>query len=737
MKMTRHISNLAAILFVVFSASTIAGTQNAACDPVAKVDPLTRYIHITYPVPPDAGDNIIVLCSWSPASANTWQPARVTPFISETALTLVPSADWTDWTEKGRITERHAAGLDRTVVFNPYPEAQQNGRVDIDFRIELQSPEGKSLTTTQTHVQADHSDVICVEDWSAVLQKDMWSADPQPKDGKWSWRTGQSPAAGYSLGNGLYGFIDANRSLPQLTYPLDLKGPYAVFVATAPGSGMRMRFTGDERTDTISSRRPFEETFWRWTRMDRQHLVLKQAHGYTGYTASQIDYIRFVPLTNEQVKELDAQFGAQTDKLVAGYFEPYSWAFYDNIQEPLQHREPLLAFREARIGLIDSQIGRFGMKVVYESRQTDPLYYSTIGDPEPDNPNPQTNNVGRMQQYTNTLDAELRYARELGLNMHANFGASNCYPGTPLQGDFSKQHPDWMRGACLRYEVPEVRQYVLSLYREALEIGAPGISIDFCRYPGTIDSTETCTTMLRELRQLADEAGQIQGRRIPILVRFPGAGVERCEFFDYSAWVKQNLVDHLCPSDIQGRFHHIDMAPYLETVRGSSCKLLPVIDGLTWGPQMPGFFLWRVASLYKMGIEGVYVYQADARVLNWPGDRRCMRLISSSQAVQRWWDEDQRLRPARSKGVYLSKPEYGPPYHKYERLRVWLEGLPMGELEMYLDGQLATRTDGPPYTLGKEDYSSDDVIPAGDHELRVRVKDGEGWFEQTFRIQGA
>ncbi len=729
------LSSLSLAHWAVFVAAICAGLISPAPAAV-RVDPVTRYVYVGYRVPLDAPEQVAVLCTWSPAGKNDWRPAKVTPLVSDTAMKLVSDSEWQAWVEQGKIVERRAAGLDRTAVFNPYPDAEEGGRVDADFKVTVQTLEGQAISTSVARIQADNSDVVGVEDWSQVLQKDALSTEPEPAGRKWSWRTGLEASAGASLGNELYGQGDAEHPLHSLTFPLDLHGWYAIYVCNAPAKGgIGLRLTGDERTDHAFSRRPREEVLWRWARMDRQHLILKQSHAYTGWSAAHIDYARFVPLTNELVEQLEAPYAGAKDKFVAAYFEPYSWAFNEKVLEPLQHREPLTAYQEAGVSLVDAQIGRFGMKVVYESRKTDPLYYATIGDPIGNVAQPKTDNVGRMQQYTNTLDAELRYARELGLPMHANFGASNCYIGTPLQGDFSKQHPDWVRGHALRFEVPDVRAYAFSLYREALETGAPGVSLDFCRYPETIDKAETCNIFLSELRKLADEFSASRGERVPILVRFPGTGVRQWEMFDYRTWVKERWVDYLCPSNIQGRHIHIDAAPYLEAVRGSSSKLLPVVDGLHWGPDRPGPFLWRVAKLYEAGVDGIYVYQADDPCLGWPADRRMMRLLSSSEAVRKWWDEDRRLRPARSKGIYISRQGAIDGYHGWERLRVWLEGIEMGPVEMYLDDKLVNRADGPPYLLGAEAYESDSVIPPGDHTLRVRAKDGGGWLEQTFGIK--
>lgn len=704
-----------------------------------QVDPITRYIHITYQVPEDAPDEVIVFSSWSPLGKNDWRPAKVMPFISETALRLVSDEEWKDWFFQGRIKERRARGLKRTVIFNPYPEAQEQGKVAVDFRIQIQTHDGKVLSEQQCQVQADNSDVLYIEDWSQVMQKDAIALGKvEANERKWAWRTDLDNFV-VTFGNALVGerWRD-DLPLPQLTYPLNLRGWYAIFVCTPKGYAIRARLTGDERTDVIWSPRPFQEVLWRWSRMDRQHLVLKQHHSYQGYVTSQVDHVKLVPLSDEQVQALESQFG-EADKIVAGYFEPYSWAFHEDLQEGLQHREPLLAFADARVSIVDIQIGRFGAKVVYESRLTDQLIYETIGDSIAGIV-PKTSNVGRMQQFTNTLQSESRYARDLGLKAHANFGATNCYPETPLQGEFSKQHPEWMRGGALRYEVAEVRQYILSLFREALEIGAEGISIDFCRYPEGIDKPETCNQFLRELKALREEFARLRGNPIPLLVRFPAKGVRLWQNFDYLTWVREGLVDYLCPSNIQGRHMHFDVTPYVNAVKGTNVKLLPVVDGLSWGLEIPGLFLWRVRQLYDAGVDGVYIYQGDYRICtnNRPEDRRCVRILSSSQAIRDWWERYERMQPNLSKGIYLQPSEDGDfTYHRWERIRIWIEGVKMDGMEIYLDGKLINEYEQPPYIVGGEGYEFDNLLSPGKHTLLVRARDGEGWLEQNFIVHGA
>jgi len=724
---------LAAGLSVLAAGASVWAGQNDGRAMTATVDPVTRYVHVRYRVPADAPAEVGVLCTWSRSNQDGWHRAKVTPLISETALELARNDEWQQWVAQGQLVERRAAGLERTVVFNPYPEAQADGQVDVEFRVQVKSPRGELLATNQTRVRADNTDVAVIEDWSGVFQKRAVATGAQPTGPTWWWRTGLKPDAGVTLGNALYGRSTPDVPLPPLSYPLDLRGWYAIFVSTASGS-IGLRLTGDERTDGLGSRRPRQEVFWRWCRMDRQHLVLKQRHSYTGWQPAHIDYVRFVPLSKAQVGRLESQFGGEPDKIVAGYWEPYSWSFHENVRETFQHRQALTAYRDARITLVDAQANRFGAKAVFESRLADQLLYATVGDPLQGGAIPETANVGKMQQYTNMLDATVRYARQLGLHAHANFGASACYVGSPLQGDFSKAHPAWHRGSQLRFEVPEVRQYALGLCREALEIGAPGISIDFMRYPQTIHRRETANVLLRELRALADEFSRKRGRRVEILVQFPGTGVPPWQRFDYRTWVREGLIDYLCPSNDDERHLHLDVTPYLEAVRGTRCKLLPNVTGA--GLPLPGLYLWRVNQLYEAGVPGIYIYQSDARVLGTPAERRCMRMLTSSRAVRQWWDRDRRTRPTYSKGIYLTRP--GRPLRGFrprERVRVWLEGVEMGPLEFHLDGKLANRCDGPPYLLGTEERDADNVLSSGNHELRVRAKDGDGWLEQTFTIK--
>lgn len=733
-------------LFITYICQTVTASDTNSDSINYFLDPVTRYIHINYNIPAKCPDQVNVYCSFSQSEEKNWNIAHVQPLLSDTAIEIISSSfphqlhkqESQDWFNKGLIIERNAAGLRRTVVFNPYPQAEINGKVDITFRVQIKTLEGKLLYSQEVNIKADNSDVFCIEDWTKVLQvgEVVSGKEPELNEKKWSFRTKslETISEDYMPNeNVLYGKSEPQSPLPQLTYHLNLKGHYALFVGNA--SHVNIRLSGDTIFNELSTRVVGMENFWRWSKMNNQDIVLRQKHTHSGFVPLRIDYLRLVPLTRDLVNKLENKFSGKHDKFIVGYYEPYSWAFNELVLSNRDHWGPAELYSRGNLDLFDVQFGRFGAKCVYESRVSDRLIYETMGDPI-NGVVPTTAGVGKMMQYTNPLNTYLQYSQILGMKMHANFGASSCYTGTPLQGDFSKKHPHWIRRGCLKYEVPEVRQYILKMLEEVLDMGVSGISIDFCRNPEGIDKPETSNIFLRELRNLVDKYGK-NNVSIKILVRFPGTDVRGYENYDYKTWTKEGLVDYLCPSNFEGKYLNLDMAPYLDATKGTKCKLLPVIDALPWGLSKPGPFMLRVKQLYEQGVDGLYFYQGEKlyfsdsfQIRRWAG------MLGSSEAVEKWWDEDEKNRKRFSKGIYLNTMIRKGGYHPAQRVRVWLEGIKMGELEMYLDGKLINKYDHPPYVLGSPSEEMDKLISdKAEQELLVRAKDGDGWLEQKFKIK--
>ena len=706
-------SSLCTVFLFVLTSIGAAETQSLAVQ--YEIDPVSRYVHVACDVPKDAPETVVAKLEISLDEGKAWQPGHVQPLLSDTARNFYPADLWDRAYSKGETVEEYAPGTTRTLVWNPFEQVE--GDRDVAVRVTLAESDGTAVASGQTTVELRNADVVIIDDWTAVLQAGAVSGDPKPGEKSWWFRKDQqgplAPSSGTSLD-----VKEKGVALPQITCPLDLKGTYAVFVSMPPKtrSIIELRLSGDLRCQCFGNDaaslhgdfiRPGHEAFWRWTPMDCQHLVVKQSyrtiHEYEDDYRSRLDRVRFVPLPEETVASLDARWAHDEKRWVyAGYNEPYSWAFFENVQTSLQHAEPLLAFAEAGVDIVDTQLGRGGMRKVYETRKGDRLIQQTHGDPIRGK-TPETGNVGRMQQYTNMFATQNKIVSLLGGNFFANFGMTNCYPGSSLEARFSKTHPEWRSGSFLKYDVPEVRAHVLAFYEEVLELGATRLSFDMCRYSNAVKKSETVTGFLRELRALADKHTKPGQARIPILARFPAHGANRAEFMDYKTWIAEGLVDYLCPSwnqDNRDQFG-FDVAPYVKATRGTEVRVLPDIYNAP--ALLPGFTYQRVLGLRDEGVDGVYYYQADAPILGSAETRRFMSLLGSPAALDRWNRAEDAKQDQYSRRIYR---------HMVGKTTCfWIEGFRPKSVEIWYDGKRFKQFAGGPYCV--------DLPGSGVVELRI------------------
>lgn len=177
------------------------------------------------------------------------------------------------------------------------------------------------------------------------------------------------------------------------------------------------------------------------------------------------------------------------------------------------------------------------------------------------------------------MNAEDFYARELDLY------------------DFGRQHKHLrIPGAnCLDPARPEVFKHRLEIFTEvANAYDIDGLEFDFRRWTHMISEPEKnhpiLTQMLRETRQMLDDVAKKKGReclllgtRVAPTIAGPALGRNdmSCQALglDVTTWVKEGLVDYLCPSFFWGHNPGDDpnTAEFVALVRGANVGIYPTV----------------------------------------------------------------------------------------------------------------------------------------------------------------
>jgi hypothetical protein len=197
-----------------------------------------------------------------------------------------------------------------------------------------------------------------------------------------------------------------------------------------------------------------------------------------------------------------------------------------------------------------------------------------------------------------SISLTLEVCRERRIPMVISFrmAEGGSYWATLLKTDFSRGRPDLMmgwpmpgtqeiyvpglgimlggQGWGLDRAIPEVYDHQMAIFKEAMEkFDVDGIEFDFKRYYPMISNPHVNypvhTRMLREMRQFLDQLARKRGRGPMLLgVRVsysiegrmdPHLGWPGVDFnckdlgLDVKTWIKEGIVDYVCPSYFHGR----------------------------------------------------------------------------------------------------------------------------------------------------------------------------------------
>lgn len=204
-----------------------------------------------------------------------------------------------------------------------------------------------------------------------------------------------------------------------------------------------------------------------------------------------------------------------------------------------------------------------------------------------------------------------------------------------FSGTFIKDNPQYRvpGRSTLDYKHQAVRDFRLAVLREAAEKGVDGISMDFVVYPPHLSDPaadkDHITQFMRDMRAMADETGQRQGRRIKLITRVPydhfaamwsvpermgpGDPFQRVpQGLDWRTWVKEGLVDILMPSSVRTAFD-VPLKSFVDATRGTRTQVYGCIRntlGTVNTDQEPGEEEKGIRRYDRPKTEAIYNAQA-------------------------------------------------------------------------------------------------------------------------------
>ena len=211
----------------------------------------------------------------------------------------------------------------------------------------------------------------------------------------------------------------------------------------------------------------------------------------------------------------------------------------------------------------------------------------------------------------------------------------------------------------LDYKQERVRGGVLAFIEEVLErYDVDGIELDYLRWCHMFQSEEAVenahllTDMTRKARALLDAAARKRGRRKLLLsARVPQTFGECHRLgFDIRTWVRDGLLDYICPSDFFHSDFNMAVDQYVKLCEGTDCQVFPAIHPLIQVNHpaniTPPNYRALAHSYYAAGATGIATYNYQYNWRRWTGGDR--GLVDGWPRTLGWMTE---LRDPQSKAL--------------------------------------------------------------------------------------
>ena len=489
------------------------------------------------------------------------------------------------------------------------------------------------------------------------------------------WET--KPDAGSKAGTLLC--AAAGQVYPDVAVALNLRGWHAIYVGflrpNGPsrfgGSGAAVRLSRDAYRLPLLPSVGRCEVFFKNADLSGQRLIISNILR----RPAAIDYVRVVPLNDEQVQGIERAVSMPRTKALAA------------VCDSNMHYQIFGSARRRDVFDMVAGHAAVGFDRLYYIGNTGTLFYQTnVADRYTAGDKTEENNSALMIKRFPVLRDAVAAGREVGIpvfgwyRMNNEFGSKRSYhPALCSQLLFSR--PDLQcvfrngtRDASkLSYAFEEIRQYRLAIMKEMAAFGVDGLMLGFRRHPPMmryekplvdayrakhavdprkIDSRKQpdefrrwlqfrADVMTEFVRELKRELAAMGKGALPIAVRVRAQSFEKNveECIDLRTWVKEGLVNEIhafggytlnvAPLDIPGR-----LQPIVDLCQGTGIKVYGGSQDRTVrnATEMRD----AVAFVHATGADGVTIYESEVMV-GLPQIRPVLDCARTEQRVARPW----------------------------------------------------------------------------------------------------
>ncbi|MEN3941894.1 hypothetical protein WJU23_11415 [Prosthecobacter sp. SYSU 5D2] len=520
----------------------------------------------------------------------------------------------------------------------------------------------KAMFPADSRHWSQHAEAVVISDLSKALPADSLTQGRREK-GKWKaipYSTADSE--GWALS------CYAQTGAPEVRVPLTQKGWHAVYIgASTVGAlskemrnGWRAKLSDEpiyrrmaNNLALLPNRRDvIQEGFLTVADLNGQSVEFASLPGLS----ATLCYIKLVPLTDAEAQSWTARKPNPATRTSIATFDGHSWIW------PFQPRTEADLRANFR-GFENTDFKKWWFQVLGADLVTYPTKVGNLPgedtlDFSSDAHKAFVESVKALHQAgINPLKVARDVAREQGVEFHimlrpAGWKASMPYEET-FDSKFYAAHPEWRcvdrDGSAtmhMSHAFPEVRQHLLDILRETLELQPEGVGMLFNRgMPLMLWEKPFCdrfqamhgadartvpeddpriyatraaimTEFMQDIRRLLDETAAAQGRkeRYQISLGTFSKEVDNQKWgIDLPRWIEKGLVDDLGVTwfAYHTSFAQPDMDYYMRLTKGTQIGVYPFV--ISWKTGLPQEFCKKITGFYQKGATGIAIWDPTVK----------------------------------------------------------------------------------------------------------------------------